>query len=195
MGSGAVEDVIEAPEGLAISNRRTTRWLRRYRWLAWFLLAIGYVVTLSMSLEASKDPVGATVCFLIIFVFALIAGLVMTVRARRWRRVLKRAPWVAYRSQYVLPPGAFVLTPLSGSAGDAIPIRVWASRGRHARLEQADPRSVWVAGDPKTRECVIALPRTGELVAVAPPRRRGKPRFLAALRASGALPDSAELSD
>ncbi len=102
----------------------------------------------------------------------LLAGLQVLRRPRHWKRLM-RTPWTPYASTYVPArprrsgPG-LMLGPLGDNRPQPIPLRLSATmKHRVARL--ASEPVVWVAGDP-TSSVVVAIPRTRELFAAAPPR-------------------------
>ena len=109
------------------------------------------------------------------FTFAalmLLAGLQVMRRPRRWRRLM-RAPWTQYASTYVPArprrsgPG-LMIRPLDCNQPDPTPLRL-STTMKHRAARLASEPVVWVAGDPSS-SVVVAIPRTRELFAAAPPR-------------------------
>jgi len=109
------------------------------------------------------------------FTFAallLLAGLQVLRRPRRWRRFM-RTPWTPYASTYVPArprrsgPG-LMIGPLGEDQPEPTPLRLSATM-KHRAARLASETVVWVAGDPSS-SVVVAIPRTRELFAAAPPR-------------------------
>jgi hypothetical protein len=113
---------------------------------------------------------GPLLIALVIGFLALIPGLTMVRRGRRWRPVLRAAPWRPYRARFVagirrtrfgrLRPG-FELVPVDDAADTPVVVRLRAgTRARAGRLR--DSPCVWLAGELSGR-MVLALPSTREL--------------------------------
>ena len=84
-----------------------------------------------------------------------------------------RMPWMPYASTYVPPrprrsaPG-LMIRPLSDTQPQPTPLRLSATM-KHRLARLASEPVVWVAGGPSS-SVVVAIPRSRELFAAAPPR-------------------------
>ena len=184
-----------APSGPALKDRVTQVALRRYRSGAWLLVGAGVVVlgaaaagavqSLSEPAPFSLEKRGdfLTVVSLGLGLVLLNAGLISSVRARRWRRVLDEHAWRAVQYYYCenVTRGGVRVVGGDASLGQLI-VRdpadkarprsvclnlVWTPwvRWRMRPWRQAPRGMAWIAGDLTGAALVVALPGPGRLFA------------------------------
>jgi hypothetical protein len=122
-----------------------------------------------------NDPPWMVAVFIITFVgwFVLLpAGIVLRLRARRWRRIFERHPWRRRSLRYGEVGSGRTLRPVVKLGGDGSVLGVSGTlRPRLKALRAADGTQVWVAGD-ISDELVLAPPGPGPLFGARPARTR-----------------------
>lgn len=122
-----------------------------------------------------NDPPWMVAVFVITFVgwmLLLPAGIILRLRARRWRRIFQRHPWRRRSLRYGEVGSGRSLRPVVKLGGDGSVLGVSGTlKPRLRALRAADGTQVWVAGE-SGGEVVLGPPGPGPLFGARPARTR-----------------------
>lgn len=157
------------PRGPALAQPGTAAALRarRRRCLRFGAGGLGVLGLTNVYLAATGYPVEGPLATIgvigtVLSVIMVGWGIAAWIDTFVMRRLLSRCPWEEYPCRFAaiaVGDGAEAVLLLTQPLGPPHVLRVWAARWRWKALDAQDGRSIWFAGDPRTRG--IASPPGG----------------------------------